>query len=44
MSVYMRTKVINGLMDRAALEGFSDIITSDNVNDLRSFFGRGMDS
>ena len=42
MSVYMRTKVINGLMDRAALEGFSDIITSDNVNDLRSFFGRGM--
>ena len=42
MSVYMRSKIINGMITRAGLEGFPDIINSENVGDLRAFFGSGM--
>ena len=42
MSVYMRSKIINGMITRAGIEGFPDIINSENVGDLRAFFGSGM--
>ena len=42
MSVYMRSKIIDGMINRSVQEGFPDIITSENVVDLRAFFGRGM--